>query len=193
MKVLLFCCKGFEMIEFAHFYDTLGWAKSENGFDIQVETCGFTEVVPSAFWHTPIKVDKLISEVSVDDYDALAIPGGDHLYGFFEEAYDERFLDLIRQFNDKKKVIASVCVASLPIGKSGTLTGRRGTAYHLSDGYRQKELAEFGVNVINEPVVIDENIITSYCPQTASAVAFELLEKLLGKEKTETVKYEMGY
>ena len=193
MKVLLFCCKGFEMIEFAHFYDTLGWAKSENGYDVRVETCGFTSEVSSAFWHTSVKVDKLIAEVNTDDYDALAIPGGDHLYGFFEEAYDERFLELIRQFNDKKKVIASVCVASLPIGKSGALAGRRGTAYHLNDGYRQKELAGFGVKVVNEPVVIDENIITSYCPQTAPAVAFELLEKLIGKEKTDTVKYGMGY
>jgi 4-methyl-5(b-hydroxyethyl)-thiazole monophosphate biosynthesis len=181
------------MIEYAHFYDVLGWAKSEYGFDIQVETCGFEKEIPSAFWNTMIKPDKLITDVNVDDYDALAIPGGDHLYGFFEEAYDERFLDLIRRFSDKNKIIASVCVGALPIGKSGILTGRRATTYHLCDAYRQKELATFGVNVINEPVVVDDNIITSYCPQTAPAVAFELLERLLGKEKTDTVKHGMGF
>ena len=193
MKVLLFCCKGFEMMEFAPFYDVLGWAKSEYGYDIELDTCGFTPEVSSAFWKNEIKVDKLITEIKADDYDALAIPGGDHLYGFFEEAYDERFLDLIRKFDQGKKTIASICVAALPIGKSGALKGRRGTTYHLCDAYRQKELAGFGVNVVNEPMVIDDNIITSYCPQTAAGVAFELLERLLGKEKAAVVKHGMGY
>ena len=40
MKVLLFCCKGFEMMEFSSFYDVCGWAKSEYGFDMQVDVCG---------------------------------------------------------------------------------------------------------------------------------------------------------
>ena len=193
MKVLLFCCKGFEMMEFAPFYDVLGWAKSEYGYDVEVDTCGFTREVPSAFWNTEIKVDKLISEVNASDYDALAIPGGDHLYGFFEEAYDERFLKLIRDFNDSKRNIASVCVGSLPIGKSGVLAGRKATTYHLSEGYRQKELAEFGVDVVNEPVVVDGNVVTSYCPQTAPDVAYTLLERLIGKEKTDTVRRGMGF
>ena len=193
MRVLLFCCKGFEMMEFAHFYDMLGWAKSEYGYDVEVDTCGFTEEVSSAFWNNPLRVHKTIDEVNVDDYDALAIPGGDHLYGFFEEAYDERFLELIRKFNDSKKIIASICVAALAIAKSGVLTGRRATTYHMGDGRRQKELSEFGVNVINEPVVIDDNIITSYCPQTSPEVAFELLDRLIGKEKTNVVRHGMGF
>lgn len=193
MKVLVFCCKGFEMMEFAPFYDVVGWAKSEYGYDISLDTCGFIPCIPSAFWNTEIKADRLIQDIHAEEYDALAIPGGDHLYGFFEEAYDERFLKLIRDFNDQGKIIASVCVAALPIGKSGILAGRNATTYHLANAYRQKELAAFGVNVINEPVVIDGNIITSYCPQTAPAVAFEMLERLLGKEKTDIVRFGMGF
>lgn len=193
MKVLLFCCKGFEMMEFAPFYDVCGWAKSEYGFDIEVDTCGFQKIVSSAFWKTEICIDKLISEIDVREYDALAIPGGDHLYGFFEEAYDEMFLDLIRKFNNQGKTIASVCVAALPIGKSGALENRNATTYHLSNAYRQKELANFGANVINEPIVVDKNIITSYCPRTANDVAFLLLENVLGEEKTNMVKNGMGW
>ncbi|WP_026513790.1 DJ-1/PfpI family protein [Butyrivibrio sp. LB2008] len=193
MKILLFCCKGFEMLEFAPFYDVAGWAKSEYGYDVELETCGFEREVPSAFWETKINTDKLIDEIDVNDYDALAIPGGDHNFGFFEEAYDERFLELIRKFNDSGKTVASVCVAALPIGKSGALEGRKGTTYHLCDAYRQKELAGFGVNVINEPVVIDDNIITSYCPQTAPQVAYELVKRLIGEEKTNVIKTGMGY
>ena len=153
----------------------------------------FSKKVSSAFWKTEICVDKLITEIDFTEYDALAIPGGDHLYGFFEEAYDERFLDLIRTINEQGKIIASICVAALPIGKSGVLKNRNATTYHLCNAYRQKELAEFGVNVVNEPIVVDKNIITSYCPRTANDVTFLLLENILGEEKTSVVKNGMGW
>lgn len=55
------------------------------------------------------------------------------------------------------------------------------------------DLAEYGVIVENNPVVVDENIITSYCPQTAPKVAFTLLEMLIGKEKTDEVRVAMGH
>ena len=89
----------------------------------------------SAFWRNELKVDRLIEEISVDEYDAIAIPGGDYLYGFFEEAYDERFLQLICEFDKQRKIIASICVAALPIGKAGVLEGRNATTYHLNDAY----------------------------------------------------------
>ena len=38
---------------------------------------------------------------------------------------------------------------------------------------------------LDEPIVVDKNIITSYSPQTANDVAFIMLERLLGKEKTD--------
>lgn len=192
MKVLVFCAKGFETMEFSVFIDVLGWARNDYGYDIQVETCGFQKEVISTF-NVPIIVDKLMEEIDVNDYDALAIPGGFEEYGFYEEAYNEKFLDLIRDFNKQNKIIASICVGALPLGKSGILKGRKATTYHLKDAYRQKQLAEFGVNVINQRIVVDENIITSYCPETAPDVAYELLNKLVGYEKMSIVKQAMGY
>ena len=192
MKTLLFLAKGFETMEFSVFVDILGWARNDFGYDVPVVTCGFQRQVISTF-NIPVIVDKTIDEINVDDYDALAIPGGFEEFGFYEEAYNERFLELIREFDKKGKIIASVCVAALPLGKSGVLKGRKATTYHLGDGSRQKQLKTFGVDVINEPVVLDKNIITSYCPETAPAVAFKLLEKLLSTEKMEIVKHAMGF
>lgn len=192
MKTLLFLAKGFETMEFSVFVDVLGWARNDYGCDVQVETCGFNKEVMSAF-NIPISVNKLIDYINVDEYDALAIPGGFEEYGFYEEAYDQKFLNLIREFNSKGKIIATVCVAALPLGKSGVLRNRKATTYHLRDGYRQKQLAKFSVDVVNEPIVIDKNIITSYCPETASKVAFKLLELLTSKEQMEIVKKAMGF
>lgn len=192
MKILVLLAKGFETMEFSVFVDVFGWARNDYGYDLAVETCGFTKQVMSTF-HIPVIVDKLINEINVDEYDALAIPGGFEEFGFYEEAYDEKFLNVIREFNSKNKYIASICVAALPVGKSGVLQNRKGTTYHLNNGVRQNQLKEFGVNVINEPIVMDQNIITSYCPQTAPYVAFKLLEVLTTKELMETVKSAMGF
>jgi len=193
MKVLLFCARGFETMEFSVFIDVMGWARNDYDYNIEVDTCGFSKQVISAF-NVPIIVDKIIEEIDTAEYDALAIPGGFEEYNFYEEAFDERFLKLIREFDNAKKPIATICVAALALGKSGILKGRKATTYHLKEGYRQKQLAEFGVDVIpNQSIVVDDNIITSYCPETAAHVAFTLLEKLTDSDRMKIVKQAMGY
>ena len=193
MKVLLFCARGFETMEFSVFIDVMGWARNDYDYNIEVDTCGFSKQVISTF-NVPIIVDKIIEEIDTAEYDALAIPGGFEEYNFYEEAFDERFLKLIREFDNAKKPIATICVAALALGKSGILKGRKATTYHLKEGYRQKQLAEFGVDVIpNQPSVVDDNVITSYCPETAAHVAFTLLEKLTDSDRMKIVKQAMGY
>ncbi len=192
MKTLIFLAKGFETMEFSVFVDIMGWGRNDYGYDVPVVTCGFQKQVMSTF-NIPVIVDKTIDEINVDEYDALAIPGGFEEFGFYEEAYDERFLNLIREFDLRGKIIATICVAALPVGKSGVLENRRATTYHLKGGYRQRQLKEFHVDVVNEPVVVDRNIITSYCPETAPHVAFKLLEMLTSKEEMEVVKGDMGF
>lgn len=192
MKVLLFLAKGFETMEFSVFVDVLGWARNDYHCYIDVITCGFSKTVLSTF-NIPVIVDQLIDEIDVDDYDALAIPGGFEEFGFYEEAYDEMLMDLIRKFDEKRKIIATICVAALALGKSGILKDRKATTYHLKEGYRQKQLAQFGVNVENTPIVVDDNVITSYCPETAAGVAFKLLELLTSSEQMQIVKEAMGF
>lgn len=193
MKVLLLCLKAFETMEFSVFIDVLGWARDEAGVDIKVVTCGFNKTVNSTF-NVPIIMDTTIDEISVEDYDALAIPGGFQEYGFREEAFHEKTKKLIQAFHAADKPIATVCVAAFALAYSGILKGKRATTYHMLEGARQKELATYeGITVINEPIVRDGNIITSYCPQTAPGVAFELLEMLTDKKTRNYISKLMGY
>ena len=191
-KVLVFLAKAFETMEFSAFIDVLGWARVDYEHQIFVDTCGFSDKVISTF-NVPVLVDKTIGEINADEYDALAIPGGFGEFGFYEEAYDERFLTLIREFDAKGKIIASVCSGAFPVAKSGVLKNRKATTYHLKDGYWQNKLKEFGVNVVNEPIVVDGNIITSYCPETAPNVAFELLKILTSEKEMAVIKKAMGF
>ena len=193
MKVLLFCCKGFETMEFAPFVDVMGWARNDHGMEVEVVTAGFSKTVESTFG-IPVIVDKTFDEIDISEYDALAIPGGFEEFGFYEDAYDERFLNLIREFDSSNKYIASICVGALPVAASGVLKGRKATTYHLGDGRRQKQLEEFGAEVIpDQSVVIDKNIITSFCPETAPYVALNLLSMLMGEEKARVVAKAMGF
>jgi len=192
MKILLLVPKGFEIYEFSALFDVLSWADKEFGYDTEVITCGFQKQVTSTFG-VSLTVDTIISDINLDEYNALAVPGGFEEYGFYEDVYSSSFINIIREFHNKKKIIASVCVGALPLGKSGILAGKKATTYFQKDGYRQKELASFGADIVNDPIVIDGNIITSNSPQTAINVAFKFLEMLTNYEKMEQVKASMGF
>lgn len=89
-------------------------------------------------------------------------------------------------------MIASICTGAIPTAKSGVLNGRRGTTYNKNP-LRQQMLTDMGVNVLQEPVVIDGNIITSWNPSTAMDVAFILLEHLTSPQQTKHIKELMGF
>lgn len=192
MKLLVLLAKGFETIEFSAFIDVMGWARIDFDCKVDVNTCGLDRTIVGSF-NIPILVDKIIDEIFVDEYDALAIPGGFEEFGFYEDAYNHSFLELIRQFDSRKKWIATVCVGALPVGKSGVLNGRKATTYHLRGAHKQKILQSFGATIVNNSIVIDDNIITSYAPQTSHGVAFLLLERLASRQKMILVKEAMGF
>lgn len=192
-KVLLLLANGFEAAEASVFTDVIGWNKLEGDGSTELITVGMREKLKCTFNFTVIP-EMQLSEVNISEFDALAIPGGFEEAGFYEDAYSEEFLDIIRDFDKEGKIIASICVGALPIGKSGVLSGRNATTYNLNNGIRQAELAKFNVNVLaNDPIVIDKNIITSYNPSTAFDVAFALLEMLTTKENCNLVKKLMGF
>lgn len=190
-KVLLFLPDGFETFEASVFIDVIGWNLVDGDGTTQLFSCGFHREVKSTF-NQRMVVDYLIDEIEVADYDALAIPGGFMEYDFYREAYDERLLSLIREFDAQGKIVASICVAALVLGKSGILKGKKGTTYNMNPA-RQETLKSYGVEVVNEPIVVSENIITSWNPSTAAEVAFTLLEKLTSKSNADHIRKIMGF
>lgn len=192
MKVLLLMVKGVELLEASAFIDVLGWHRDYLNGNIQVVTCGLEKRILSTF-NVPIEVDELVENIDVDQYDALAVPGGFGTYGFYEHGFSESVQNLIRDFDRRNKLIASICVGALPLGHSGVLENRRATTYHLMNKRRQNQLAEYNVEIVNEPIVLDGNIITSWCPSTAVGVALELLEQLTNKEEATEIRNLMGY
>lgn len=191
-KVLLLLANGFEAYEASVFTDVLGWNEYEGDGTTQIVTCGLHKQLKST-WGFAVIPELQLKSVDVADFDALAIPGGFEEAGFYQDAYNEEFLALIRKFDEAGKYIAAICVGALPVGKSGVLNKRKATTYQLNDGLRQKQLAALGADIVARPVVIDGNIITSSGPATALTVAFTLLERLTSTENCRQVKYLMGF
>ncbi len=192
-KVMLLLADGFEAVEASVFTDVIGWNKLEGDQNTELVTAGLRDKLKCTFNFTVIP-ELLLEDANLDEFDALAIPGGFEEAGFYKDAYSEEFLKVIREFDRNGKIIASICVGALPVAKSGVLKGRFGTTYNLGNGLRQSQLGEFGVNVLkDEPIVTDKNIITSYNPSTAFGVAFKLLEMLTSSENCSNVKRLMGF
>jgi 4-methyl-5(b-hydroxyethyl)-thiazole monophosphate biosynthesis len=191
-KVLLFLAQGFEALEASVFTDILGWTHEAGNKQVDLTTTAFHSKLRCS-WNLIVEPELPFDQIKVSDYDALAIPGGMEWAGFYEDAYDERLLNLIREFNREGKIIASICVSALALGKSGVLENRNATTWDLNEGKRLQELAAFGANIINQSVVIDKNIITSNGPASGPEVAFTLLEMLTDKESTEAIKLDMRF
>jgi len=189
-KVILLLADGFETYEASVFIDVIGWNLVEGDGSTELFTCGLKKEIKSSFNQRFI-VDYTVDEIDIHSFDALAIPGGFEVYGFYQDAYDEKFLNVIRGFKAQNKMIATICVGALPLAKSGVLRDKKGTTYNSA--VRRETLQEFGVNVLDQPVVMDDDLITSWNPSTAVDVAFLLLEHLTTKNNAGKVRQLMGF
>ncbi|MCU7557772.1 type 1 glutamine amidotransferase domain-containing protein [Macrococcus capreoli] len=109
--------------------------------------------------NTEITIDKAIGEVKHEDFDALLIPGGfspDLLRG------DEqgRFGAFAKGFVEQEKPVFAICHGPQLLIDTDLLKGKKMTSY-LSI---RKDLENAGATVVDEPVVIDSNIVTSRTP-----------------------------
>ena len=189
-KVLLLLANGFEILEASAFIDVMGWNLEEGDNSTKLYSCALRNKINSSF-NQEFTVNCLVNEVDVDSFDALVVPGGFKNYGYYKDSYNIEFLNLIREFRSKNKIIASVCVGALPLAESGVLKNKNATTYNQAE-YRQS-LKNNGVVVSNEEIVVDDNLITSYGPSTAVEVAFTLLERLTSLENTLQVRRLMGF
>lgn len=191
-KVLILLSNGCEPLELAAFTDVMGWTSETSGEIVISHTCALRKEINTS-WGLKIVPDYGVEDIQVDDYAALAVPGGFETFGFYEDAFDARFSELIRKFNDRGKPIASICTGALAIAHSGILANRNATTYQLSGAKRLEQLSKYNVNISMKSIVIDGNVISSAGPSTAIQVAFELLRMISNDETVEEVKYQMGF
>lgn len=189
-RVLLLLADGFEPLEAAGFTDVLGWANIDGEEPIELVSAGLHSLLRATFGFSVIP-DALVAELDLGAFDALAVPGGFEGAGFYNDALADDFTAVIAAFERAGKPVASVCVASLALGAAGILNGRRATTYHQVGGRRKAQLEGYGATFIDQPVVIDDGLITSTGPGTAVEVAFALLEMLTSRANADHIRQLM--
>jgi 4-methyl-5(b-hydroxyethyl)-thiazole monophosphate biosynthesis len=186
-RVLLLLADGFELLEAAGFTDVLGWADVTGDEPITLVSAGLRSPLKTTFGFAAVP-DTVVSEVDLESFDALAIPGGFGRAGFYKDALADAFTTVIRQFDGAKKPVGSVCVAGLALGAAGVLRGRRATTYHKAGGKLKDQLEGYGARFVDQPVVVDGRLITSTGPGTAIEVAFALLAALTSQANADHVR-----
>lgn len=192
-RVLVILPNAFELFEAAALIDVLGWANEYGDTPIETVTASTTAEISCTFGVLKVQPKTLLTDIVADDFDAVAIPGGFESHGYFEDAWSEIILKTLREFEESRKPVASICVGALPLAKSGILNGKRATTYDLMGGKRRKQLADLGANVIDAPLVEDENKVTSTSPATAIDVALTLVARLTSQENSDRIQELMGF
>ena len=107
------------------------------------------------YFDTKIIPTKSISELKIEDYDLLVLPGGVKAMEHMRQ--DEEIIKFISDFHYAGKVIACICSATQLLISAKIVNGK-----HISGYYAMKDdITNAGATYVDAPTVIDSKIITS--------------------------------
>lgn len=175
MKALVPIANGTEEMEAVIIIDTLRRAE----FDVTV--AGLTAETIEASRGIRLVPDASWEQINPDDYDILLLPGGfGGTVAFCEHAGVQQ---AIRDFNEKKKWVGSICAAALALNEAGILEGKRFACY---PGVEQKLPPD--IQPVDEIVVVDGHLITSQGPGTACEFALKVIAECGSPNKSAEVR-----
>lgn len=176
-RILIMATDGFEQSELEVPLERL----QDAGADIDIASIDLADITgwDEDDWGDDIEVDLKVSDVDIDDYDALVLPGGQINPDLLRVEKDA--VALIRDFAATGKPVAAICHAPWLLIEAGLVKGRRVTSYKSI----RTDVANAGADVVDEAVVIDGNIITSRCPDDLEAFC-DAIVKMLVEEGVST-------
>lgn len=120
------------------------------------------------------KIDLVVDEVKIDDFDVLVFIGG---AGAAKHIDNKRVHRLAQEAFAKNKIIAAICIAPAILAKAGILEGKKATVWSSAlDRQTVQLLKEEGAIYENKPVVTDGKIITANGPQVADEFGKAILK-----------------
>jgi 4-methyl-5(b-hydroxyethyl)-thiazole monophosphate biosynthesis len=164
MKALIPIANGSEEMEAVILIDTLRRAE----WDVTV--AGLTTGTILASRGVKLDPDTTWDQINPDDFDVLVLPGG---FGGTEALMKHAGVQqALRDFDEKKKWVGSICAAALALHAAGILEGKKFTCY---PGVEAKLPPD--VQPVNDIVVVDGHLITSQGPGTAFEFALKIIEE----------------
>jgi len=168
-SVCVLLAPGFEETEAVAVIDVLRRAK----IDVVAASVEGTGTVTGSH-DIAIAADAALDDVADRDFDVVVLPGG--MPGAAALRDDARVQDLVRRQHRARRHVAAICAAPIALASAGVLQGRAATSYPTF----ADQLGE--VDYRDEPVVVDERVVTSRAPGTALRFALQLVRELEGPE-----------
>lgn len=169
-KVAILATDGFEESELTSPKD----AMENAGFEVHIisPTSGSIKSWADGNWGKEYKVDRTLAEVTVDDYNALVLPGG--VINPDKLRRNEDALTFVRSFFKEKKPVAAICHGPQILISADVVNGRKMTSF---DSIKQ-DLINAGAHWVDEEVVVDQGFVTSRNPNDLPAFNKKLIEEV---------------
>jgi protease I len=123
-------------------------------------------------WGDPLEVDRTIDAVTIEEYDALVIPGGQINPDLLRA--DEDAVAFVRDFYASRKPVAAVCHGPWVLVEAGIAKGRKMTSYHSM----ATDVKNAGASWVDREVVVDQGLITSRNPGDLEAFSAKIIEEV---------------
>jgi protease I len=123
-------------------------------------------------WGIEVTVDKQLSEVSPDDYDALVLPGG--VLNPDKLRQNKDAVAFVSAFLDEGKPLAAICHGPQMLIETGMIRGRTLTSFPSL----QTDLKNAGANWLDQEVVVDNGLVTSRRPADLDAFNRKAIEEI---------------
>lgn len=121
----------------------------------------------------PCQVDASVDDLDMRDFDGILVVGGwapDKLRRF------DKVLDLVRDADAAGKVIGAICHGGWVPASAGVLKGRTMTCVNAI----RDDVVNAGATYVDEPCVVDGNLITSRRPPDLPDYGAALVNALAG-------------
>src|SRR5260221_6160594 len=169
-KIAILTEEGFEQVELTSPKAALEQAGAQ--VDVISPKSGKIKAWDNINWGIEINVDKKLSEVSPDDYDALVLPGG--VLNPDKLRQNKEAVAFVSAFLDEGKPVAAICHGPQMLIETGLIGGRTLTPYPSL----QTDLKNAGAHWIDQEVVVDDGLVTSRSPADLDAFNKKVLEEI---------------
>jgi protease I len=117
------------------------------------------------------RVDRLVQDVTADDYDGLVIPGG--VKNPDQLRMDTNAVAFVRAFFDAGKPVGAICHGPWMLVEADALRGRTVTSYPSL----RTDIRNAGGSWVDEEVHVDRGLVTSRKPADLPAFCGKIVEE----------------
>ena len=183
MKLAYIVFDGVTWLDLIGVYEPISKLRSRNYLpDLQWDICCYASSAADIYGLT---VTPSHTRNSLDQYDALIVPGG---IGTRELQFNSSFIDWIRTGSSCRYKI-SVCTGSLLLGAAGFLQGKKATTHFLE----YEALKPYCAQVLSDRIVDDGNTITAGAVSSSIDLGLYLCRLWAGGDAADDIRKRIDY